>query len=215
MSARSRAGAGCLVVGPVLGLVSMLVGGSVSHKAVDQAAAFTAHPVAEQLGLGLGSLAAVLLAGGLVWLALATHGSAPRLAVAGAVVGVLGIFSIVCDNTLHLAGALVADGRSATQAAALIGPLNSGGAVLVGPLSELADIGVILLAVAAARIGAPRWAVAVTCIGVLAEGAGFGVGSRYLAAVGFALTALGFAGMLRTMHSPASVAESGLATQHA
>ncbi|HET7357131.1 MAG TPA: hypothetical protein VFJ09_10705 [Nocardioidaceae bacterium] len=211
MSSRSRAGAACLVVGPFLALVSRFISRSESHQLVDQAAAFTAHPAAEQLGLGLDTLAAVVLVGGLSWLTWATHERSPRLAFAGAVVGVLGLSSVVCDDSVHLAGARVAQGHSATQAAALISPLYSGAVVVVGPLSVLTAIGLVLLAVAAARVGAPRWAVAVTCGGLLAESAGCGSDSRYLAAAGFALSALGFAGMLRLMLSPVAVPEPGLA----
>jgi len=215
MSSRSRIGAACLVLGPLLGLVSMFIVRSVSHKAADQAAAFTAHPAASQLGLGVGVLAVVLLAGGLVWLAWTTHESSSGLAFAGGVLGVLGIFSVVADDLVHLSGALVANGHSVTQATALIAPLYSGGVVAVGPLSLLNDLGMILLAVAAMRSGVPRWAVVMICIGVLAEGAGFGIGTRYLAAVGFALIFVGFAAVVRTTLAGSPAAEPELAAQHA
>lgn len=214
MSSRSRAGAACLVIGPLLGLVAMLITHSVSHHAADQAAAFTAHPTAARLGLGIGALAVVLLAGGLVWLAWMTHERSPGLAFAGGVLGVLGSFSVVADDLVHLSGALIANGHSVTQATSLIGPLYSGGVVAVGPLSELGDLGTILLVVAALRIGAPRWAAAVVIVGVLVEGAGFGIGTRYLAAVGFVLAFVGFAAIVRALLSGQPAVEPAMAAQH-
>jgi hypothetical protein len=208
-------GAVCLVLGPLLGLVSMFIVRSVSHAAADQAAAFTAHPAAAQLGLGVGSLAAVLLAGGVVWLARTTYQGSPWLAFAGGVLGVLGVFSVLYDDAVHLSAVRVVDGLDAGRAAALLHPLYSGGVVAVGPLSELGDVGVILLALAALRTGVPRWTAVVVCIGVVAEGAGFAIGTRYLAAVGFALVAIGFAGMLRTVLSSEPVIEPEMAAQHA
>lgn len=198
MSSRSRAGAACLVLGPLLGFVSMLIVRTLSHSAADLATAFTAHPAASQLGIGLGAAAAVLLAGGLVWLAQTTYHASPRLAVAGGVLGVLGIFSVVFDDAVRLSGALLVDGLGATQAADVLGRLTSGGVVAVGPLSLLNDLGMILLAVAALRTGVPRWVVAVICIGVLVEGAGFAAGTRYVAAIGFVLVLAGFATVVRT-----------------
>lgn len=215
MSSRSRAGAACLVLGPLLGIISMLTVRSVSHKAADQAAAFTVHPAASQLGLGVGVLAVVLLAGGLVWLAWTTHESSSRLAFAGGVLGLLGIFSVIADDLVHLSGALVANGHSVAQATALIAPLYSGGVVAVGPLSLLNDLGMILLAVAAMRSGVPQWAVVVICTGVIAEGAGFGIGTRYLAAVGFALVFVGFAAVVRTTPEASRAGRPELAARHA
>lgn len=199
MSIPRRAGAACLVVGPLVGFVSMLVTRTVSLKAADQAAAFTAHPGQTQLALALNALAAVLLAAGLVWLAWTVHQRAPRLAVAGAVVGVLGLFAIMFDDAVHVSGSIVVNGLSAGAATSVLHGLTTGGVTAVGPLSELADLGVILLAVAALQIDVPRWAAAVLCAGVVVQGAGFGAGSRYAAAVGFALAFVGFATVVRTV----------------
>ncbi|HET7386519.1 MAG TPA: hypothetical protein VFJ19_07645 [Nocardioidaceae bacterium] len=199
MTSLNKTGSACLVLGPLLGVVSMVLARTVSHRAADQAAAFTAHPTASQIGLGINALAAVLLTAGVVWLALTTYARAPRLAATGGVLGVLGMFAIVFDDAVHLSGALVVRGLDPARAADLLGPLSSGGVLAVGPLSELADVGVILLALATLRLGVSRWAVAAICVGVVVEGAGFAIGTRYLPAVGFAIALAGYAAVVHTL----------------
>ena len=198
MSPISRAGAACLLAGPLAGLASVLVEHTLSLKAADQAAAFTVHPTATHVGLAVNAVASVLLAAGLLWFAWTTYGRSPRLAVAGGVLGLLGSFSIMVDDAVHIAGSLVVSGLPAGRATQLLDRLTSGGLVAAGVLSELADLGMILLAVAALRIGVPRWGTATLCLGVVAEAVGFGTGSRYLAAAGFALTLVGCATVVRT-----------------
>jgi hypothetical protein len=193
----------------------MLIVHTLSHTPADLAAAFTVHPDASQLGIGVGAAAAVMLAGGLVWLAQTTYQASPRLAVIGGVLGVLGLFSVIFDDAVRLSGALVVDGLGATQAADLLGRLSSGGVVVVGPLSLLNDIGMVLLAIAALRTGVPRWAVVVTCIGVLVESAGFAVGIRYLAAIGFVVVVAGFTTMVRTTLEGRPESAPEIATQPA
>jgi hypothetical protein len=186
------------VLAPIVGLVSALAGVPVSGKAADLASTFTDHPSAARLGLALNAVAATLLVGGIVWFALTCHRSAPRLAIAGGTLGVLGMLAVLFDDAVHVSGSLVVDGLSADQARTALGPLTSGGVFAVGPLSELGDIGLIVLAVAALRLGLPRWAAVVLCVGVIGEGVGFGAGSRYLVAAGFALTAIGVGMVVRT-----------------
>jgi hypothetical protein len=198
MSAYSRAGATCLVLAPVAGLVSALAGVPVSGKTADLASSFTDHPSTARLGLALNAIAATLLVGGIIWFAMICHPRAPRLAMAGGTLGVLGMLSVLFDDAVHVCGSLVVDGLSTDQARTALGPLTSGGVFAVGPLSELGDIGLVLLAIAALRLGLPRWAAAVLCLGVIGEGVGFGAGSRYLVATGFALTAVGAAMVVRS-----------------
>lgn len=193
----SRTGGACLLVGSLAGLASVLVERSVSLKAGDLASAFTGHPAATQTGLAVNAVGAVLLAGGLIWLAWRTFSRSPRLAVAGGVLGVLGLFAIVTDDAVHVAGSVVVNGLTAAQAMPLLDRLTSGGVVAAGVLSELLDLGVILLAIAALRIGVPRWGSALLVLGSIGEGVGFSAGSRYLAAAGFAFTFLGFATVVR------------------
>jgi hypothetical protein len=205
MSAYSRAGATCLVLAPVAGIASVLAGVPVSGKAGDLASTFIDHPSAARLGLALNAVAATLLVGGIVWFALNCHGCSPRLALAGGTLGVLGMLAVLFDDAVHVCGSLVVDGLSVAQAKTALGPLTSGGVFAVGPLSELGDVGLILLAIAALRIGLPRWSAVVLCVGVIGEGLGFGAGSRYLVAAGFALTALGMVMVVRTVFAGAGM----------
>lgn len=200
MSAHARAGATCLVLAPIAGCASVAIGATVSSKAADQAKAFVEHPAATHVGLGLNAVAAALLIGGIVWFAWVTYPRSPRLAVVGGALGVFGMLAAVFDVAVHASGSLVVAGMNTTQATTALGPLTSGGIVASGPLSELADVGLILLAVAALRLGLPRWGTAVICVGAIGEGLGFAVGSRYLAAAGFAVTAVGLATVVRTVH---------------
>lgn len=199
MSAYARTGATCLVLAPIAGVVSVVVGTPVSSKAADQATAYVHHPAATHLGLAINAIAATLLVGGLVWFARVAYQHSPRLAMAGGALGVLGMLAVLFDDAVHVAGSVMVSDMSTAQATTALDPLTSGGVVAVGPLSELGDIGIILLAIAALRFGLPRWAAAVLCAGVIGEGLGFATGSRYLAAAGFALTFVGLATVVRTV----------------
>jgi hypothetical protein len=212
MSPLSRAGAACLLLGPLAGIASVLVERSVSLQAADLAAAYTAHPAATHLGLAVNAVATVLTVAGLIWFAWFTYPRSPRLAVAGGVLGVLGLFSVMVDDAVHLAGSIVAGGMTTAQATPLLDRLISGGTA-ANILSELADLGVILLAVAALRIGVPRWGSAVIGIGAIAQGLGFASGDRYLAAAGFAVAFVGFATVVRTAFDRVPAAELPLAVE--
>jgi hypothetical protein len=214
MSSYSRAGAACLVLAPLAGLVSVLVAASVSGNAEDLAIAFVGHPTATHIGLAVNATAATLLVGGIIWFASVVYAYSPRLAMSGAMLGVLGMLAALFDDAVHVTGSIMVDGLSTEQAASALDPLTSGGVFAVGPLSELADVGMILLAVAALRLGLPRWAAVVLCAGVIAEGLGFAAGSRYLAAAGFALTAVGVVEVVRTVFVPVRQAPAR-ALQHA
>jgi len=198
MSPLSRAGAACLILGPIAGVASVLIQRSVSLQAADLAVAYTAHPTATHLGFAVNAVASVLTAAGLIWFAWSTYSRSPRLAVAGGVLGGLGLFSVMFDDAVHLAGSIVTGGLTPAQATPLLDRLTSGGVTAAGIFSELADLGVILLAVAALRLGVPRWGSALICIGALAQGLGFASGTRYLAAAGFAVALVGFATVVRT-----------------
>lgn len=210
MSPLSRAGGACLLAAPLAGLASVLIQRTLSLKAVDLASAFTTHPTATHVGLAVNAIAAVLLAAGLVWLASTTYDRSPRLAATGGVLGVLGLFSIMVDDAVHVAGSLVVTGLTAAQATPLLDRLTSGGVVAAGVLSELADVGVILLAVAALRVGVPRWGSATICLGVVAEGLGFAASSRYLVAAGFALAFIGYATVVRAALAEAAALRASL-----
>jgi hypothetical protein len=211
-SLSSRVGAACLIVGPLVALASVLIDPTISDEAADQAQAVVAHADAVQGGVAVNALGAVLVAAGLVWLAWVTHPRAPRLAVAGGALGVIGLFAVAVDDGLTLAGAAVARGLDVTRATALLDPIYSGGLAAVGVISVLNVIGMILLAAAALRSGVTRWAPAAIIVGAVVNAAGFASGDRYLAAVSFAVLALGFAGSVRalTADAPAPARVAGI-----
>jgi hypothetical protein len=198
MSAHSRLGALCLVLAPLLGLASVVAGAPVSGKAADQATAYVEHPAAAHAGLALNALAAALLIGGVVWLASVCFERAPALAVTGGVLAVAGLLAVLFDDAVRVAGSLMVAGTTAADATTALRPLTTGGVFVVGPLSELGDVGLVVLTVAALRFGLPRWAAGVLCAGVIGEGLGFATGSRVVAAAGFGLTAAGLAAVVRT-----------------
>jgi hypothetical protein len=214
MSSYSRAGAACLVLAPLAGLVSVLVAATVSGRTSDLAQAFVGHPGATHAGLAINAVAASLLVGGIVWFAWIVFERSPRLAMAGGALGVLGMLAVLFDDAVHVTGSVLVEGMSTADATKALDPLTSGGVFVVGPLSELGDVGMILLAIAAVRVGLPRWAAAVLCAGAIAEGLGFATGSRYLAAAGFALVAVAVATFARTVFSRVAVTPA-LAMQHA
>jgi hypothetical protein len=214
MSTHARTGAICLVLAPIAGFISVAIGAPVSGKAADQATRYVHHSAATQLALMINAIAVTLLVGGVVWLAWVAYERSPRLAMAGGTLGVLGMLAVLFDDAVHVAGSVMVEGMSTTQATTALGPLTSGGVVAVGPLSELGDVGIILLAIAALRFGLPRWAAGVLCAGVIGEGLGFAVGSRYVAAAGFALTVVGLATVVRTVRTGAPAIRA-LVPQHA
>lgn len=214
LTSPSRLGAACLVVGPLAALASVLIEPTISDKAADQAEAAVVHFDALQGGLAVNAVGAVLVAAGLVWLAWVTHRRSPRLAAAGGALGVIGLFAVALDDGLTLAGAAMTRGLDVARATALLDPIYSGGLASVGVISVLNVIGMILLGAAALRSGVTRWAPAAIIVGAVVNAVGFASGDRYLAAVSFAVLALGFAGTARavTADAPAPVRVEGIAS---
>ncbi len=200
----SRAGAACLLVGALAGFASVLIEPTISDKAADQAAAISAHAGAVHAGIAVNAVGAVLLVGGLIWLAGVASKSAMALAVSGGVVAVLGLLAVMLDNGIQLAGSVVAEGLGTNQATTLLQPLDSGGVATAGVISVLNDIGMILLGVALLKTSVPKWAGAVVIVGAVVQAAGFGSGKHYVAAVGFALLFFGFAATVRAIFASGS-----------
>lgn len=199
MSVMSRAGAGCLLAGALLGLASVLSSTTLSEKEADQAAAFTVHRGAMELGLAFGALAACLLVGGVVWLAYVTWVDAPRLARVGGVLGVFGLLPVLFGDGVSAAGVALVHGMNTVQATSALHRLGGGAIEAIDPVSLFGDIGLVLLGIAVIRVGVPRWAGAAMVFGAIGQGAAFGAGFRPVAIVGFALLLIGFAGTVRTV----------------
>ena len=96
MTSKGRfAGAGALIAAPIIAIAATLVRPTLSDDAANQVAAFTEHRGAMIAGIALSAIAVGLLTGGIVWLSLQLARHAPRLALAGAVLGVFGSLLIM------------------------------------------------------------------------------------------------------------------------
>ncbi|MGH3412651.1 MAG: hypothetical protein ACRDPH_06195 [Marmoricola sp.] len=209
MTLTPRLGAGCLLGGSLLGLVSVLLRTTLSESAGDQVAALARHHDAMLAGMALSTVAVVLWVGGVIWLALAARFVTPRSALVGGILGVAGAAAVVFGNGVTAAAYGVVHGLGDTSAAALLDRAGSAGEI-ADPFALLGDLAFIVLAVDVLRVGVSRWMAAVVAVGAVAEGAGFALGSSAVAVVGFALLFIGLAGVSRTLlrTSPASAAEN-------
>jgi len=194
------AGALALLAAPIVVSVSVLTRPTLSKDAARQVAALTGHRSAMITGMALDMIALVLLIAGTVWLALALAPRAPRLAMAGGVLGVFGSLVVLFENSVAAAAPAIVAGLDPARATAMLVRIHSGAAIsALGPLSLLGDIGIALLGIAAARAGAPRWAAAAIAVGALGEGAGFATGTKVLVIISFAVLFIGLLQAVRTL----------------
>ena len=186
MPKRTIAGAAALLAAPIIVIIATLAQPTLSDDAASQVAALDGHRGAMIAGMALSSIAVVLLIAGIIWFALALAPRAPRLAMAGGVLGVFGLPAIV-------------GGLDRIQATFVLDRIHSGAITALGPLSIIGDIGLALLGLAAVKAGAPRWAGAAIAIGALAQGAGFATGTKALVIIAFAVLFLGLLQAVRTL----------------
>src|SRR6202035_290723 len=172
---------------------------TLSDDAARQVAALTGHRGAMITSMALNSIAVVLLIAGIIWLAVALAPRAPRLALAGGVLGVFGLLVVLFENGVAAAFPAIAGGLDPIQAAFVLDRIHSGAITALGPLSIIGDIGLVLLGLAAVKAGAPRWAGAAIAIGALTEGAGFATGTKALVIIAFAVLFLGLLQAVRTL----------------
>jgi hypothetical protein len=194
------AGAVALLAAPIVVIVATLIQPTLSDDPAKQVSALTDQRGAMIAGLALRSIAVVLLIAGIVWFALALAPRAPRLAMAGGVLGVLGSLVVLFGNGVSAAAPAIVGGLGQVQATAVLDHLHSNAALsALEPLALLGDIGVALLGIAAVRAGGvPRWAAAAIVVGALGEGAGFATSSKPLVIISFALL---FAGLLPAVYA--------------
>ncbi|MGH8890202.1 MAG: hypothetical protein ACRDV3_10680, partial [Acidothermaceae bacterium] len=107
MSRASIAGAISLVVAAPLVIVGTLVAPTISDEAADQVGALTAHRNAMIAGQAFSDIALVLLLAGTIWLALTIAARSPRLAITGAILGVLGDLVVLFEDGIHAAFASI------------------------------------------------------------------------------------------------------------
>ena len=167
------AGAVALLAAPIVVIAGTLAQPTLSDDAASQVAALTGHRGAMITGMTLSSIAVVLLIAGIIWLALALAPRAPRLAMAGGVLGVFGLLVVMFENSVAAAGPAIVTSLDRIQATFALDRIHSGAAITaLGPLSITGDIGLALLGIAAVKAGATRWAGAAIVAGALGYGAG-------------------------------------------
>ena len=198
LSKSTFAGAAALLAAPIVVIAGTLAQPTLSDDAATQVAALTVHRGPMIAGMTLRTTGLILLIAGTVWLALTLAPRAPRLAMAGGVLGVLGSLVVLFENGVGAAAPAIVDTLDRAQATAVLDHINTGAISALDPLSILGDIGIALLGIAVARAGAPRWAAAAIVIGAVGEGAGFATGTKALVIISFALL---FAGLLQAVRT--------------
>ena len=200
MSSRTTvAGALALLATPIVVIAAVLIQPTLSGDASTQVTALTSHHQAMITGMTLSIIALILLIAGTLWLALALAPRAPRLAIAGGVLGVFGALVILFENSVAAAAPAIASGLGHAQATAMLERVHSGAIAAVEPLALLGDIGIALLGIAALKAGAPRWAAAAIAVGALGEGAGFATSTKALVITSFAILFAGLLPAVRTL----------------
>jgi hypothetical protein len=199
VSKRTLAGAVALLAAPIIVIAGTLAQPTLSDDAASQIAALTDHRGAMITSTALSTIAVVLLIGGLIWFALALAPRAPRLAMAGGVLGVFGSLVVLFENSVAAAFPAIVGGLDQIQATSVLDRIHSGAITALGPLSIIGAIGLALLGLAAVKAGAPRWAGAAIAVGALAEGAGFAAGTKALVIIAFAVLFLGLLQAVRTL----------------
>ena len=198
LSKSTFAGAAALLAAPIVVIAGTLAQPTLSDDPATQVAALTVHRGPMIAGMTLRTTGLILLIAGTVWLALTLAPRAPRLAMAGGVLGVLGSLVVLFENGVGAAAPAIVDTLDRAQATAVLDHINTGAISALDPLSILGDIGIALLGIAVARAGAARWAAAAIVIGALGEGAGFATGTKALVVISFALL---FAGLLQAVRT--------------
>lgn len=194
MSKKSFAGAAALLCAPLAVILAVSIIPTLSDKAADQVTAVHRHRDAMLAGMTLQTVTLVLLVAGTIWLAFSLYRHAPRWGFTGGVLGVAGALIVLFIDSVHAGAIAAALNFEPAQATLIVDRILSSRVVAIfEPLQVLQDLGLVLLAVAAAKSGVSRWAAAALAAGAVAEGAGFAGGSRPLVGIAFAVM---FAGLL-------------------
>lgn len=199
MSKIDRAGATVLLGALLVALVTNLVMPTLSDDGADRLAALTDHHTPMVVGMTLEVFSIALMIGGIVWLATAFRHRAPRLALAGGVLGFVGGLVVLFEDGLAAAAPAIAGTLGAEQAGSVLDHVHSSVAGRAEPVSLLFDLGLICLGAAAVKAGAPAWLGAAVALGAIAEAAGLATGTRVLAVAGFAVLFLSLAGVVRVL----------------
>jgi hypothetical protein len=200
MFSKSIAGATALLAAPIVVIAGALAQPTLSGDAAKQVTALTSHRGAMIAGMTLSISAGILLIAGIIWLALTLAPRAPRLAMAGGVLGVLGMLIVLFENSVGAAAPAIVARLDQAQATAVLHRIQSSAAIsALEPVSIAGNIGIALLGIAVAKAGAPRWAAVMIVIGALGYGPGFATGSKTLVIISFALMFIGLLSAVRTL----------------
>lgn len=199
MSRLSLAGASALIAGPVVAAAAALVVATESDDPATRVAAYANHHGAMAAGLALEVASIVLIMAGIVWLAAVLAPRSRNLAAAGGVVALAGSLVILFEDGLTAAQSPVVSALGRGQAATVVDRIHTSTASSLDPLAILLAVGTLLLAVAAAKVGAPRLGAAAFALGMIVNTIGFGAGSKALVVAGFALFLVGALPIVRTL----------------
>ena len=106
----TNAGALALLATPIVVTAAVLIQPTLPGDASTQVTALISHHQAMITGMTLSIIAVVLLTAGTLWLALALAPRAPRLAIAGGVLGVFGALAVLFQNSVTAAAPAIASG---------------------------------------------------------------------------------------------------------
>lgn len=192
MTRTALAAKAALLAAPLLALASAALSPTVADGDVT---AMESSPQAMLLSHAISTLSIMLLTAGTIWLALTLARSAPRLALGGGILGVAGSLIVLFEDGITAAEPAVVSASSPARALGLVNHIEASAFRSLEPLALLGDLGLALLAIAAVRAGAPRWAAIATALGAFAEGAGFATGTRLAVVAGFAALFAGLVGL--------------------
>jgi hypothetical protein len=209
MSRPSVAGAICLVAAAPLAFIGTLVAPTLSDKAADQVDALTNHRGSMILGQTLSNIGLVLIIAGAIWLAFRIGRASPKLALTGGILAVFGSLVVLFEAGIQASWASIVAGLDASNATTAIDRITNSAAVAgLQPISLLGDIGLLVLAIGAVRIGLPQWAAGCLGVGALIEGVGFATAVKAVVAIGFVLVFVGAVMAVRAAATTAPGAES-------
>jgi len=210
MSRIDRAGAASLLAAPVVATAGILTDTTISDDAAKQVAAFANHRGAMIGGAALQTIAVVLLAAGLVWLAATLAPRARSLAIGGGILGLVGSLVILFEDGVRAGVPSVVAALDPSRATSVVDRIQSSAVVsTIEPISVLQAIGIALLAVAAVKAGMPRWAVVLFGAGGFVNTVGFATASKSVVLAGFALLLVGLAPVVTRLDGAAPSFDGG------
>ncbi|MGH2836160.1 MAG: hypothetical protein ACRDLT_12315 [Solirubrobacteraceae bacterium] len=200
MSKTTLAGVAALLAAPVVVIAATLVQPTISNDAATQVAAIADHHGATVVGLAISTIAAFLLIAGTIWFAYAVRRNTPQLSIAGGILGVFGMLTVLFEDGISAAAPSLVNALGPAPATTALDRIGSSGAVAtLEPLTIAGAGGLTLLAIGAVKAGAPTWSAVAIAVGAFAETAGFATGTKAVVIVGFVVLLAGLTPVVRTL----------------